>query len=130
MGETGHRILVVDDEESIRRGLRAYLEDDGFEVIIVESGEEGMEVLKREATDGAIVDIRLPGMDGGAFMERAHELRPEMKFLVYTGSVGYSPPSSLDAVGVSEDSVFKKPVMDMSVLAAALRRLFQDGRDG
>jgi CheY-like chemotaxis protein len=127
MGATVLRILVVDDEESIRRCLRAYLEDDGFEVITAESGEEGIEVLKRRAADGAIVDIRLPGMDGGEFMERAHRLCPGMEFLIHTGSVGYSPAPSLEAIGVSEARVFQKPVKDISLLTAALRRLLSDG---
>ena len=129
MGTPSLRILVVDDEESIRRGLQAYLEDDGFEVITAESGEEGIEALKRRAADGAIVDIRLPGMDGGEFMERAHTLCPEMQFLIHTGSVGYRPASSLEAIGVTEARVFQKPVKDISVLAAALRKLLKDGGD-
>lgn len=117
----GIRILVVDDEERIRRGLRAWLEDEEFEVMTAKSGEEALEILQSDPPDWAIVDIRLPGMDGNAFMEQAHRLCPKMRFLVYTGSVNYSPPASLKALGVHKKDVFQKPLRDMAVLVAAVR---------
>lgn len=115
------RILIVDDEERIRRGLRAWLEDEAFEVMTAASGEEALEILQGDPPDGAIVDIRLPGMDGNAFMEQAHGLCPKMRFLVYTGSVNYSPPARLKALGVHEKDVFQKPLRDTAVLVAAVR---------
>jgi DNA-binding NtrC family response regulator len=121
MGRERTRILVVDDEESIRRGLRAWLEDEDFEVATAESGEKALEMLTSEPADGAIVDIRLPGMDGNAFMEQAHRLCPRMRFLVYTGSVNYHPPAQLEAIGISERDVLQKPLSDLSMLVAAVR---------
>jgi len=121
MGGESPRILVVDDEERIRRGLRAWLEDEGFEVTTAESGEKALDILISDPTDVAIVDIRLPGMDGNAFMEQAHRLCPRMKFIVYTGSVEYSPLPQLRAIGVSERNIFQKPLRDMAVLVAAVR---------
>jgi two-component system, OmpR family, response regulator len=115
------RILVVDDEENIPRGLRAWLEDEAFEVMTAASGEEALEILQGDPSDGAIVDIRLPGMDGNAFMEQAHRLCPKMRFLVYTGSVTYSPPARLKALGVQEKDMFQKPLRDTAVLVAAVR---------
>ena len=79
------RILVVDDEESIRRNLCIYLEDEEFEVSAAESGEEALEMLTHSSFEAAIVDIRLPGMDGNTFIERAHKLDMELGFLVFTG---------------------------------------------
>jgi len=115
------RILVVDDEESIRRGLRAWLEDDDFEVATAESGETALNILTSQPADGAIVDIRLPGMDGNAFMEEAHRLCPRMRFIVYTGSVDYSPPENLQGFGIRQQDVFHKPLRDMGVLVSAVR---------
>jgi len=115
------RILVVDDEESIRRGLRAWLEDDDFEAVTAESGEKALEILASDPADGAIVDIRLPGMDGNAFMEQAHRLYPSMRFIVYTGSVAYSPLPQLRAIGISEKDIFQKPLSDLAVLIAAVK---------
>jgi CheY-like chemotaxis protein len=117
------RILIVDDEDSIQRSLRAFLEDEGFEVATAVSGEDGLEALSHTPCDAAVVDIRLPGMDGNLFIERAHELCPAMRFLVYTGSVGYSPPASIQSAGILDSCIFKKPIRDMSVLATALKDL-------
>jgi two-component system, OmpR family, response regulator len=121
MREKKPRILVVDDEESIRRSLRTYLEDEGFEVVTAGSGERGLEILARGAADVAIVDIRLPGMDGNVFMERAQAVRPGIAFLICTGSVGYTPPEKVQALGIGDRDIFQKPLNDMALLAAAVR---------
>lgn len=128
MSATGKRILVIDDEESIQRSLRAYLEDEGFEVVSAESGEEGLDILARGPVDAAVVDIRLPGMDGNVFMERAHDQYPWMVFLVCTGSVGYRPPESLRGLGVGDEDVLQKPLGDMSVLVHAIRKRLEERR--
>jgi two-component system, OmpR family, response regulator len=122
MSDRRQRILIVDDEESIRRSLRAYLEDEGYEVVDVGKGEEGLNALVVEPADAAIVDMRLPGMDGNAFVEQAHHLLPKMAFFIYTGSVGYKPPASLQAIGVGEEHVFKKPLGDIALLVDAMRK--------
>jgi DNA-binding NtrC family response regulator len=121
MSDRRRRVLIVDDEESIRRSLKAYLEDEGYEVVAVGRGEEALNALEQEPADVAIVDMRLPGMDGNAFVEQAHNLLPKMTFLIYTGSVGYKPPPNLLAIGVGEQHVFKKPLADIAKLVDAMK---------
>ncbi len=116
-----NRILVVEDEETVRRGLRAWLEDDEFLVTTAQSGERALEVLQGSPADGAIVDIRLPGMDGNTFIEQAHRLCPEMRFLVFTGAIHYSPPPTLRSLGIDDKDVFQKPLSNMALLVEALR---------
>jgi two-component system, OmpR family, response regulator len=130
VSERQYRILIVDDEESIRRSLRAYPEDEGFEVIATGTAEEGLELLGSAPADAVIVDMRLQGMDGNTFIEKAHVLDPEMSVFIYTGSVGYQPPSHLQSLGVGEGQVFRKPLSDMSVLVRAMRRLLDVRREG
>ena len=57
-------ILVVDDEDAIRDVLREELVSAGYEVLLAATGEEAMEILPRHKVDLAILDIRLPGVDG------------------------------------------------------------------
>jgi CheY-like chemotaxis protein len=116
------RILVVDDDEKLRRSLVTFLEDEAFEVTGVESGEAGLDLLVSNAMDAAIVDMRLPGMNGNEWIMRASHLCPKMRFLVYTGSVNYVVPKRLKTV-LSNNQVFLKPAEDMGVLAEGLRRL-------
>lgn len=130
MMESKKRILVVDDEESIRRNLRIYLEDEGFEVSGAESGERALEMLTEKTFDAAIVDMRLPGMDGNSFIERAHELDPQLGFLVFTGSVGYQLPKRLAGTGMEESRVFMKPQSDLTPLVKELTGLLEEGKRG
>ncbi|HUS14688.1 MAG TPA: response regulator transcription factor [Chloroflexia bacterium] len=64
------RILAVDDDESILAFLRVRLEQDGFEVMPARSGAEGLELARATLPDLALVDLRLPGMDGFEFSRR------------------------------------------------------------
>ena len=112
--------MVVDDEESIRHSIASFLEDEGFEVLTAGSAENALEILKSHPVEGAVVDIRLPGRDGNAFMLEAFRLRPQMKFVVHTGSADYTPNAEVRAIGVTHDKVLIKPVKDLSIILNAL----------
>lgn len=68
------RILVVDDEPGIRQSLSGALEDDGYSVEAVESGEACLEVLGRAEFELVLLDIWLPGMDGMELLSRIQEI--------------------------------------------------------
>jgi DNA-binding response OmpR family regulator len=79
------RILIVDDEENIRRGLRAILVKDGHEVNDVGSAEGALRFLDTFSCEVAMVDIRMPGMSG---VELLHEIRnrwPYVAVIMLTG---------------------------------------------
>ena len=71
------RILVVDDEPGIRKSMTGVLEDEGYEVESVGSGEECLEILQRRAFDAILLDIWLPGMDGMETLLRIQEIPPD-----------------------------------------------------
>lgn len=66
----GKLILAIDDEEHILELLSYNLESNGFRVLTAESGEEGLEILRKEAVDLVLLDIMLPGMDGLELLKR------------------------------------------------------------
>ena len=72
------------------------------EIRAAAGGEEALDALGRDGFDVAVVDLRLPGMDGEAFMARASKEYPGLRFVVYTGAVGYSPPGPVARLGVTE----------------------------
>lgn len=115
-------ILIVDDEPAVRMSLRGYLCDRGFNVHLSESAEDALKLLETQTIDVAIVDIRLEGMDGNTFILKAHEERPLLKFLIYTGSSQYVLVPALVEIGISNADVFRKPLKDMSVIVDAVNR--------
>lgn len=108
------RVLIVDDEKDIPLALRDFLEDIGeMEALVAHSGEDGLRLLESEAVDVCVVDMRLPGMAGDDFILAAHGLRPDLRFLVHTGSVEYSLPRRLREIGIKGWMIVPKPVFTM-----------------
>ena len=122
MDSTQANVLVVDDEPSVRESLSGFLEDRDFEVLSAESGEEALRLLVEDGADAAIIDIRLPGMDGDVLILEVHKVHPRIKFLIYTGSTEYVPSENLKSLGIRAEDVFHKPLHDMEVLVDAVRR--------
>jgi DNA-binding NtrC family response regulator len=118
------RVLVVDDEPFIVTGLRVFLEDEGMDVDSVYSGEEALEVARKDCGyDVCIVDMRLPGMNGNSTIRALHEVCPQLKFIIHTGSADYSIPDDLRAMGIADKQLFAKPLLDMQPLAEIVEAL-------
>ena len=79
------RVLVVDDEESIRSLLKEYFEILGLEAEAVASGPECLALLEKEEFGLILCDISMPGMDGFEVFNRAQALKPQQKFLFISG---------------------------------------------
>ncbi len=78
------RILVVDDEESMRDSLSEWLREDGYEVESVESGEKALEKLKKGKWTVTLVDLKMPGMDGIETMREIKKLDKELPVIIIT----------------------------------------------
>jgi len=115
-------ILVLDDETAVRESLTDYFEDHEWRVLPAASAEEALDIVTQEKPDGAVVDIRLPGMDGNGFILEAARKHPDLAFVISTGSPEYLPPEAVGNVPQVSDTVFSKPVSDLAALERALRR--------
>lgn len=79
-------ILFVDDEKNVLQALRRLFIDEDYTVILANSGEEGLEVLKDNPNIGLIVsDQRMPGLKGAEFLEKAKEMHPDSIRMLLTG---------------------------------------------
>ena len=79
-------ILIVDDHPLVREGMKKMLLSERFAVVVAESGDEALKRFGAEAKpDLTITDIRMPGMDGFEFAERARKLCPDAKILMLAG---------------------------------------------
>jgi two-component system, NtrC family, response regulator PilR len=85
--QTAHapaRVLVVDDERSMRELLSIVLRRDGYDVLIAEDGATGLELLKRERVDILITDLRMPQMNGVDLLREAKRIAPDIVSIVMT----------------------------------------------
>ena len=78
-------ILVVDDETSILQSLEGILTDEGFEVVIAESGLEALEKVQEEMPDLVLLDIWMPGLDGIETLEKIKGLYPTLQVIMMSG---------------------------------------------
>lgn len=84
MNEAPVTLLVVDDEEAIRKSMRKYLALQGYEVATAASGEEALAVLERQKVTGMLLDVNLPGVNGVDLVPRILELEPSLAILMLT----------------------------------------------
>jgi two-component system nitrogen regulation response regulator NtrX len=79
------RVLIIDDERNIRRTFAMVLTAEGFTVDVAESGEDGLERCQAERPDVAVIDVRLPGMDGIEVLRRLREHDTELPVIMISG---------------------------------------------
>ena len=75
------KILVVDDEAHIRRVIEIKLKKRGYQVIMAENGQEGLDIIQKEHPAVVISDINMPVMDGRTLCEKTNPLKKEHPFL-------------------------------------------------
>ncbi len=78
------RILVVDDEFSVRDSLYNWFRKDGHEVMAAENAHEALKALQDHAFDVALLDIKMPGMDGMELQEHIHRIDPQIAVIMIT----------------------------------------------
>ncbi|MBI3625239.1 MAG: sigma-54-dependent Fis family transcriptional regulator [Candidatus Rokubacteria bacterium] len=78
------RILVVDDERSMREVLFSMLKNEGYDVAVAEGGEAAIEAVRRETFDAIITDVRMPKVDGLQVLKATKELSPSTVVIMIT----------------------------------------------
>ena len=81
----GQRILLIDDEEGIRKVLGITLEDIGYEVLSAENGEEALRLFRKTAPPIVLTDIKMPGIDGIQVLKTIKEESPDTEVIMITG---------------------------------------------
>lgn len=80
------KVLVIDDNEAICSYLQAFLEAGGYQVVMALDGREGLEVFNRETPDIILVDLRMPDMDGLAFIAEINKKAGDIPLIVISGT--------------------------------------------
>lgn len=79
------KILIIDDERSIRNTLQEILSLEEFQVSVAENGKEGIEKIKKETPQVVMCDIKMPGMDGIELLETVSNTHPELPIIMISG---------------------------------------------
>jgi two-component system NtrC family response regulator len=115
-------VLILDDESGIRRSIADYLTDEGrFETREAATAAEALSILEGGGVQVCLVDLRLGGTDGFAFLEQAQPRHPGVQFFIQTGSYEADVRERAQAVGIGEERVFLKPFR-LELLVQAIDR--------
>jgi DNA-binding NtrC family response regulator len=112
------RILVVDDDESIKNSLAAILQNEGYIVDVAESGSEAIKKSEVVLYNVALIDIRLPDMEGIELLTRMRDAVPKVRKIIITGYP--SMQNAIKAVNKNADAYILKP-MDLENLLEIIR---------
>jgi len=113
------QILLVDDEEGIRKVLSIVLEDSGYEVVTAKSGEEALDLFRETHPPIVLTDIKMPGMDGIEVLRRIKEQSPETEVIMITGHGDID--LAIQSLKFDATDFITKPIND-DVLEIALKR--------
>lgn len=101
------RILIVDDDENIRKVLAAILEDEGYNVESVDTAKKGIEKSETDFFNLALLDVRLPDMEGIELLAKLRETKPKMRKIIITGYPTLQ--NAVGAVNKGADAYVMKP---------------------
>lgn len=118
-----HSILIVDDEENLRKTICKILEKEAFEVTAASSGEEALQFLEAGAFDLAFVDLMMPGMDGMTLLGEIRQIYPEMPVLILTANATLD--SAIEAVRQGARDYLIKPA-DPPLIVARVKELLKE----
>jgi len=114
-------ILVIDDDESVRKVLAVALANKGYTVDTAKDGKEAIEKSKTNFFNLALVDIRLPDMEGTKLLTAMKETTPKMVHIILTGYP--SLQNAIEAVNKGADGYIIKPVNMESLLTTVEEHL-------
>jgi DNA-binding NtrC family response regulator len=112
------RILVIDDERSIRNTLKDILEFEKYQVELAEDGFKALELLKNNDFDVILCDIKMPGMDGIEVLQKVEELKPDTPVVMISGHGNID--TAVESIKKGAFDFIEKP-LDLNRLLITLR---------
>jgi DNA-binding NtrC family response regulator len=115
------RILIVDDDENIRKVLVAILEDKGYNIEAVGTAREAIRKTDKKFYNLALIDIRLPDMEGIELLTKIRDTTPRMRKIIITGYPTLQ--NAVEAVNLGADAYIMKPFDVEKVLSTISEQL-------
>lgn len=114
------RILIIDDERSIRRALGEILAFEGYEVLEAEDGQIGLAIIEQKSIDLIFCDIKMPGMDGLEVLELHHKKHPEIPVVMISGHGTIE--TAVEAIKKGAFDFIEKP-LDLNRILVTLKNI-------
>jgi len=111
------KVLVIDDEKNIRVSLQSILEDEGYDVLTAETGEEGLDILDETIIDLVLLDVKLPGMDGIQVLDKIQENHTDLDVIMISGHSDIR--TAVDAVKKGAYDFLEKPLSLPKIIVSA-----------
>jgi len=102
------KILIVDDDENIRKTMKAILEEENYSVDLASNGKEAIRMSKEKMYNLALLDIRLPDMEGVELLQLLKEYVPRTRKIMVTGYPTIQ--NAVTAINKNADAYLLKPV--------------------
>ena len=114
-------ILLIDDDEIIRRTLKRALGKEGFRVDTASNGKTGLEKSRRNHYDLALLDLRLPDMDGMTLIKSLREGNPDLKEIIISGYASFE--NATKAMDEGANAFMTKPVKPIELIKKIREKL-------
>jgi DNA-binding NtrC family response regulator len=114
-------ILIVDDEEIIRETIKDLLESKGYTVETAETAKEAMEKSKARTFNLALLDIKLPDMEGTELLKKMHSVTPRMMKVMITAHGTLK--NAMDSLNFGADAYLLKPINEKELLKIVEEKL-------
>ena len=120
------RILVIDDDENIRSVVTAILEDEGYVVETADTAKKGIEKSEKSFYNLALIDVRLPDMEGIELLGKLRDTKPKMRKIIVTGYP--TMQNAVAAVNKGADAYVLKP-FDVEKILRTIKEQLQKQAD-
>lgn len=117
------RVLVVDDELIVRDSIKEWLEDEGFQVDMAESGVEALDKLAHNTYSLMLLDVKMPGMDGVEVLKRGREMHPDLNVVMMTAYA--TVETAVEAMKVGAMDYLMKP-FDPEALVTMVVQMYRN----
>ena len=107
MGRKGVKILILDDEPDMAENVRRIVEAAGYDALVETDGLRALDAVEQERPALVLTDLRMPDIDGLAFLERVKSRHPEIAVIVFTGYA--SADCEVEAMKKGASDYFSKP---------------------